>query len=93
MSKTRLFSVHSPSKHERSALQPPTVCAPGKNLAHSLRYNADQIIKMHEKHEEPESNLVKKYKAIQKKMQEKLRKDHMHEKPKANWIKRLLGGN
>ena len=62
-------------------------------MAHSLRYNADQIIKMHEKHEEPESNLVKKYKHIQEEMKKKLRKDHVHEKPKANWIKRLLGGN
>ena len=42
--------------------------ASGKNLAFSLRYNADQIIKMHKKHEEPDSYLVGLYKKEQKKV-------------------------
>ena len=42
--------------------------ASGKNLAFSLRYNADQIIKMHEKHEEPDSYLVDLYKKEQDKV-------------------------
>jgi len=42
--------------------------AAGKNLAHSLRYNADQIIKMHEDHEEPDSYLVDLYKKEQDKV-------------------------
>ena len=40
----------------------------GRAVTYSLRYNADQIIKMHENHTEPDSYLVDLYKKEQDKL-------------------------